>query len=119
MTNIKLIVLRCRDIEASKAFYECFDMKFKKHSHGDGPKHYAFVDGHKNAFELYPSTSVNLKDQTVLGFAVFPLEETHSLMQERGYGPEEIRKTEFGRSFVVRDPDQRRIEVIYDHGIPF
>ena len=119
MTNMKLVVLRCRDIEASKAFYECFEIKFKKHSHGDGPKHYTCVDHQKRVFELYPSTTVNPKDQTVLGFGVFPLEEVHNLMEERGYGPEAIRKTEFGKGFVVRDPDQRRVEVMYDEGSPF
>jgi len=117
--RINLVVLRCRDIEASKAFYECFDdMTFKKHKHGDGSAHYTCVDNQENVFELYPSASVNLKDQTVLGFGVSSLEETRQLLQERGYGPEAIRETEFGESFVVRDPDQRRIEVKW-MGIPF
>ena len=36
MHRLNLLVLRCRDIEAARQFYECLGMKFEKHSHDSG-----------------------------------------------------------------------------------
>jgi lactoylglutathione lyase len=109
MKSLNLLVLRCANIERSKSFYEIFGMAFVKQQHGNGPVHYAFEqpDG---IFELYPSEG-GAPDQTGLGFVTGDLEGLHMLLRRNQFAPREIRNTELGRMFVVRDPDGRRVEV--------
>jgi catechol 2,3-dioxygenase-like lactoylglutathione lyase family enzyme len=109
MKSLNLLVLRCGNIERSKAFYELFGMAFAKHQHGNGPVHYA-SDDESGMFELYPLEGASA-DQTGLGFTSGDLEGLHMLMRRNQFAPREIRDTELGRMFVVRDPDGRRVEV--------
>ena len=108
MRSLNLLVLRCRDLEASRAFYETFDLHFAKHAHGSGPAHYAHED-ERGVIELYPATSAAPGNATGLGFAVADLEGASQLLAT--YSPGAIRDNPWGRSFVVRDPDGRRVEV--------
>ena len=109
MKQLNLLVLRCADIEQSRRFYEALGMTFVRHSHGSGPEHYAHED-ERGVFELYPAKHyVTSTDATGLGFATSDLEGTRAALAE--YEPAEVRQTEWGRSFVVRDPDGRRVEI--------
>jgi catechol 2,3-dioxygenase-like lactoylglutathione lyase family enzyme len=110
MRSLNLLVLRCRDVEASRTFYETFGLRFTKHAHGTGPEHYAHEDD-RGVLELYPATSPASGDLTGLGFAVGSLEETARLLTTALHAPGPIRDNPWGRSFVVRDPDGRRVEV--------
>jgi catechol 2,3-dioxygenase-like lactoylglutathione lyase family enzyme len=107
---LNLLVLRCRDLEASRAFYETFGLRFTKHAHGSGPEHYAHEDD-RGVFELYPATTAASGDMTGLGFQVQDLGEASRRMAEAQHAPGPIRDNPWGRSFVVRDPDGRRVEV--------
>ncbi|HEY4330660.1 MAG TPA: VOC family protein [Phycisphaerae bacterium] len=109
MRNLNLLVIRCGNIERSKAFYELFGMAFKQEQHGNGPKHYNCTD-EEGVFEIYPLEGASA-DQTGLGFLTGDLEGLHMLMRRNQFAPREIRDTELGRMFVVRDPDGRRVEV--------
>jgi len=109
MRSLNLLVIRCGNIERSKAFYELFGMAFAQHQHGNGPKHYASEDD-SGVFEIYPTEGGAL-DQTGLGFVSGDLDGLHMLLRRNQFAPREIRDTELGRMFVVRDPDGRRIEV--------
>ena len=109
MRNLNLLVLRCRDIEKAKSFYEIFGMAFVKEQHGNGPVHYSSVDD-GGTFELYPADGTTV-DQTGLGFVTGEIEGLHTLLRRNQFAPREVRDTELGRMFVVRDPDGRRIEV--------
>jgi lactoylglutathione lyase len=109
MKDLNLLVLRCNDIEQAMRFYSLLGMTFKKHAHGNGPEHYAHED-ERGVFELYPRTN-DVADATGLGFSVVDLEQTRPIFAEAGFAAGEIRETEWGRSFEIRDPDQRRVEI--------
>lgn len=49
-----VIVLRCADVEISKAFYEKQGLLFRQEKHGTGPVHYTATHG-EWVFELYPA----------------------------------------------------------------
>lgn len=107
MNRLNLLVLRCRDIEKSRAFYELLGMKFVRHAHGKGPQHFSHED-ERGVFELYPANGEK-DDKTGLGFGCADL---NALMQTfASYKPDAVRETEWGRSFIVRDPDGRRVEI--------
>ena len=64
------------------------------------------------SFELYPSkNSVDAPDQTGLGFAVADLPAVHAALAACGFAPGAIADNPWGTTFVVRDPDGRRVEV--------
>lgn len=108
MRDLYLVVLRCRDIEKTKAFYEHFGMAFQLEQHGNGPKHYAH-DDEGGVLELYPATGS--ADQTGLGFTSTDIEGLNKRLKLGKYAPRDVRATEMGRQFVVLDPDGRRVEV--------
>ena len=111
MNPLNLLVLRCRDLERARAFYEVFGFAFMKHAHGTGPEHYAREDG-RGVFELYPAGDTEWGgDRTGLGFAVADLAGTRAALAARGFAPGEVKDNPWGRTFVVRDPDGRRVEV--------
>lgn len=118
MNLLNLLVLRCRDLEKSRAFYECVGLNFVKHSHGDGPEHYSH-ENHEIVIELYSASSGPI-DKTGLGFRCYDLEAMQKSLTEKGFIPDIIRETEWGESFVVRDPDGRRVEIKSAiHEVPF
>jgi catechol 2,3-dioxygenase-like lactoylglutathione lyase family enzyme len=89
--RLNLLVLRCRDIVATRAFYEGMGigLLFTQEQHGAGPDHYsAQLDGGL-VLELYPAKGDT--DNTRLGFG-----------------------TGGGNCRVVEDPDGRNVEL---HGI--
>ena len=111
MIGLNLLVLRCRDLERARVFYEVFGLSFTRHAHGSGPEHYAHED-ERGVFELYPATNVASDgDRTGLGFVVADLAEVHARLVALSFAPAEARDNPWGRTFVVRDPDGRRVEV--------
>jgi catechol 2,3-dioxygenase-like lactoylglutathione lyase family enzyme len=109
MKRLNLLVLRCSDLEKSRAFYELFGMTFRMHRHGKGPEHYSCED-ERGVFELYP-TKEGEWDRTGVGFSSNDLDADFQRLKDAGRNPEKIQTTEWGRSFVVRDPDGRRVEI--------
>ena len=109
MRNLNLLVLRCRELERTKAFYELFGLAFVKEVHGTGPEHYAATDD-VGVLELYPAETGGA-DRTGLGFAFPEIENLHLALRKAQYAPQKIRETELGRTFVVHDPDGRRVEI--------
>jgi predicted enzyme related to lactoylglutathione lyase len=107
---LNLLVLRCRDTDAARAFYECFGMTFTKHAHGGGPEHSAHED-ERGVFELYPAAADAPPDRTRLGFAVEDLDGAAWRLGKAGFAPAPAADLPWGRTFVVRDPDGRRVEV--------
>jgi hypothetical protein len=109
MQNLSLLVLRCADIETAREFYELFGMTFRRHAHGKGPEHYAHEDA-RGVFELYPARPGE-SDRTGLGFLASDLKDMQAKLRAARFDPKEIETTDRGVSFVVRDPDGRRVEV--------
>jgi catechol 2,3-dioxygenase-like lactoylglutathione lyase family enzyme len=110
MPSLTLLILRCRDIERSRPFYELLDFTFKKHAHGTGPQHYA-AESPAFVFEVYPAKPDEPQDRTALGFSVSDLDESHIRFNAAAYSPDPIKDNPWGRTFIVRDPDFRRIEI--------
>jgi hypothetical protein len=110
LKRLNLIVLRCRDIHATRVFYECFEMEFTMHAHGSGPEHFAHEDD-RGVFELYPVAEGSKPDNIALGFSVDDLLAMRDRLVQLGFVPEPIRDNPWGRTFVVRDSDQRRVEL--------
>ena len=110
MKRLNLIVLRCRDIDATCMFYECFEMDFMMHSHGKGPAHYAHED-ERGVFELCPVAEGSKPDDIALGFSVADLLAMRDRLVQLGFLPGPIHDNPWGRTVVVRDPDQRRVEL--------
>ena len=54
MRSLNLLVLRCRDVEASREFYECLGLTFDRYHHVSGPEHFAHED-EVGVIELYPA----------------------------------------------------------------
>ncbi len=114
MGFINLVVLRCEDIERSREFYECFELSFERHRHGNGPEHFAASDEFAIILELYPASVSNPADRCGLGFGVPNLEIAAARLRERGFEPGPTMEQPWGVTFVVRDPDGRRVEVKRD-----
>ena len=110
MIGLNLLVLRCGDVERARAFYECLGQAFERHQHGAGPEHWA-AEAAGGVFELYPAAVGAAGDQTGLGFAVSDLTATAAMRVSRGFAPGVTADRPRGRTFVVRDPDERRVEV--------
>ena len=110
MDRLNLVVLRCADLEWSRAFYELLGMTFTRHAHGSGPEHFAHEDG-RGVFELYPQATGSTGDNTGLGFAAGDLAGAHDTFARAGFQPGAVKENEWGVSFVVRDPDGRRVEI--------
>jgi catechol 2,3-dioxygenase-like lactoylglutathione lyase family enzyme len=108
--RLNLLVLRCRDLEASRTFYEHLDFTFAEHVHGSGPRHYA-AETPAFVLELYPAPSADSADQTALGFAVPDLHALHTRLTTAGLAPGPIKDNPWGLTFVLRDPDHRRVEI--------
>ena len=103
--KLSLLVIRCKDIDRSKSFYESIGLKFKKEKHGNGPEHYS-TDNDGIVFELYPNKGLAPTDNTRFGFKLENLIEVVKHL--------EIDNTyEFNSNtiYVVKDPDGRKIEL--------
>lgn len=108
--KLNLLVIRCRDIEVSRLFYEQLGVEFQKEKHGSGPEHYAVMFDDM-VFELYPLKEGEPVDRSRLGFAVNL--ETDLKESLDAAEIEIVSCYEFdGRLiFVVQDPDGRKVEL--------
>ena len=104
-----LLVLRSPNLEAARQFYESLGLSFTSHTHGQGPLHYAH-ESLSFVFELYPAKP-DYADQTALGFASDDLDTLHARLTQQGLAPSAIQSNPWGRSFILRDPDNRRVEI--------
>lgn len=108
--ELNLLVLRCRDLETCKRFYEQLGFSFLKEQHGTGPLHYATELGGL-VFELYPLKLGAAVDQTRLGFRL----SVEGSLEERLNRAkiDIISRYEFQqrRILVVQDPDGRKVEL--------
>jgi len=103
--KLSLLVIRCKDINLSKEFYETFGFHFQKEKHGNGPIHYSTeIDG--IVFELYPKKSGEPIDNTRLGFNMDNLSvllkdiKIDSTYESKG-----------NKIYVIKDPDGRKVEL--------
>lgn len=96
MTALKLLVIRCKNIETSKQFYEQLQMEFVQEQHDSGVVHYStMMNG--IVFELYPLQKNQPLDDVRLGFQVKNIAE----------------------HCVIVDPDGRKVELYPTHHCRF
>jgi hypothetical protein len=99
-TNLSLVVLRCSDLEASRAFYELLGLSPVREQHGDGPVHYSLSAG-STTIELYPSLGKSTSDLRI-GISTPNLSEVRQRLEQ---------SRSVGRHLVVVDPDGHVIEL--------
>ena len=108
-----LVVIRSPNIDRAVTFYEQIGMLFIRHSHGNGPQHYAsnicgFV------FEIYPQRNPDDKTTgTRLGFNVADVDDVCDML--RGINARitiEPTDTDWGRRAVVKDFDGHTVELV-------
>ena len=107
-TYLKLLVLRCKDIEKSKEFYEKLKLIFIKEQHGKGPIHYSTSMGNL-VIELYPLTQ-NIIDNTRLGFSI-NTDDLENYLKDKQIDIDTTYVFNNTIAFVVKDPDGRKVEL--------
>lgn len=109
--HLQLLVLRCRDVETSRRFYERLGLTFTKEKHGSGPEHYASTDA-GFVLELYPVKEGDGPDNVRLGFSLPGLGELiGDLMKHPDVIVLQPRNTADGLVVVLQDPDGRAVKV--------
>ena len=79
--HLNLLVLRCRDIEATRPFYTQLGLTFTREQHGSGPVHYSTYLGGL-LLELYPTNGE--PDNVRLGFSIPPALLTQFNLTDHG-----------------------------------
>jgi catechol 2,3-dioxygenase-like lactoylglutathione lyase family enzyme len=104
--QLNLLVLRCKNIETSKNFYEKLGLKFIKEQHGKGAVHYATYV-REMVLELYPLKEGFEIEQSRLGFTV-------DMNVLENMKDDVVSTYEFDgqRVFVVEDADGRKVELV-------
>ena len=105
------IVLKSRNIDRLRSFYELLGVKFVEEKHGKGPLHFAGILPSNILLELYP-TEDHIDTTTRLSFSIVGIEEVITLAKVVGELVHPIKDTTYGRKGVLKDPDGRTVELI-------
>ncbi len=108
-----LLVIRSTNIDRAVVFYQRLGMRFQRHSHGNGPEHYASDDG-GFVFEIYPQKNADdVTTNTRFGFKVCDVDDVvESLRNEHAIIMTAPTDTEWGRRAVVKDFDGHVVELL-------
>ncbi len=118
--SLKLLVLKTRQVDRLRSFYQALGIDLTEEKHGAGPVHFAGQVGGA-VLELYPLPAEDgpADATTRLGFAVEKLAEVVQALRNAGeLIAREPRPTAWGLRAVVRDPDGRAIELYQDEAVP-
>jgi predicted enzyme related to lactoylglutathione lyase len=112
LPSLRLLVLRSRQIQTLKVFYESLGLKFSEEKHGKGPLHYAATLG-TLVLELYPYQETNSGTETTrLGFAISAVEKVCERAKAAGATIKQApKKTDHGVQALLLDPDGRTVEL--------
>lgn len=106
--QLNLLVLRCRDLEACKRFYEQLGFEFQQEQHRTGPVHYAAqLEG--MVFELYPLSEGAELELTRLGFQLSFEGDLRESLDRAGIGICNVLKHAESFVYVVQDPEGRKV----------
>lgn len=111
--SLSLLVLKTRQIEKMRAFYQALGVDLAEEQHGKGPVHFAGKVG-AVVLEVYPlpDDGTPTDSDTRLGFTVEKLAVTAERLQAIGIlVPGNPQMTEWGQRVVVGDPDGRAVEL--------
>lgn len=112
------IVIRCRDLDRSRAFHEALGMAFVREQHGRGPLHYALRLG-TVVLELYPATG-EASTPIRIGLRVRDVRTTLAAAKAAGGTVVRDHTAADAPSAVVRDPDGHEIALtaLTTNGLP-
>jgi len=110
--SLKLLVLKSRQVDQLRAFYEALGIAFTQEQHGGGPVHFAGQIGDP-ILEIYPLPDDGTVDRTTrLGFGVMNLDQVIEHLRAGGTPiTSPARQTTWGYRAVVQDPDGRAVEL--------
>lgn len=103
--ELEYLVLRCRDLERTRLFYEALGLRFTAERHGGGSEHWACEVGGV-VLELYPAKGGERAEPARLGLRVEELESACDRLRAAGFSAPQ---REHGA--VLRDPDGRAVEL--------
>ncbi len=108
--SLSLLVLRCRDLERSLAFYSALGLTFAREQHGAGVVHHAATLEGDVVLELYPLRGDELPSPIRLGLRLVDVRGAIDALVALGLvsSPTEARSS--GRVVVV-DPDGNALEL--------
>src|SRR5262249_37320314 len=109
---VNLLVLRCKDVELTRLFYERLGLEFNSEKHGNGPQHYAWESG-GFVLELYPAGEGKPADIVRIGFATPLLADVAGNV--RHSADMNVLKPPYATAdrlvMLLEDPDGRKVEV--------
>lgn len=110
--TVTLLVIYAGDLEESLRFYSACGLAFVPERHGSGPIHYSTVASSGMVLELYPSGD-RPPTRTRLGFGVDDAARTLRTLTAAGWpNASEPRELDYGRVWVVHDPDGNAVELV-------
>jgi lactoylglutathione lyase len=110
---LALLVLKSRQVDRLRTFYETLGIELAQEQHGHGPVHFAGPAGDV-VLEIYPLPEEGTAADTTtrLGFVVEQLTEVIEALQAIGSTVvAQPQATDWGYRAVVRDPDGRAVEI--------
>jgi lactoylglutathione lyase len=103
--KLNLIVLKSKDIDGTRSFFELLGLQFNEEKHGDGPLHYSSVI-HDVVLEIYQGKSAN--ENLTIGFCVNDLNDIKNRLP--GFGADVITEPSPDKPYlIIRDIDGRTI----------
>lgn len=106
--ELKYLVIKCNDLEKSKAFYEAIGFYPVKEKHGSGVEHYSFAIK-DFVIELNPSNK-RVEGNLILGLEIkISIDEIMQRLKFISYD-QELSKNKDG-NFSIKDPDGNRINI--------
>lgn len=112
--SLEALLLRCKDLQASKAFYSQLGCRLVEEQHGKGPLHYSFSSAGL-LIELYPSSATHPPSQKVrLALRVNDVPALLKRLRAKELprvAEAEEHVSERVSTYVLRDPDDNIIEL--------
>jgi catechol 2,3-dioxygenase-like lactoylglutathione lyase family enzyme len=109
---VSLLVLRCKDVEVTRRFYEHLGLVFVEEKHGSGPRHWAWENA-GFVLELYPTTDDQSPDNVRLGFSTPLLADLAGNI--RHASDVTVLKQPYATAdrliMLLQDPDGRKVEI--------
>jgi catechol 2,3-dioxygenase-like lactoylglutathione lyase family enzyme len=116
--SLTLLVLKTRQVEQIRHFYQILGVELAEEQHGKGPVHFAGRAGDV-VIEIYPlpDDGTPVDCSTRLGFTVEDVDKVFQTLEGIGIKVVTLPKeTAWGYQTVVRDPDGRAVELTQNRG---
>ncbi len=109
MTRLSFVTLRCKDLDASRHFFETLGLESVIVRHKDGSHHYDCRAG-EQTIELYPRRRGDTNELRI-GFHVTHLSEVLATLRAQGADIVQTLGSPNVRYAVVKDPDGHTVEL--------